>query len=121
MIVRVNVRGSVWAKKCKGVKTGVVTTEITFDDYKDCVLKGTEKHVTQNVFRSRAHNIFTESLKKKALCAKDDKRVILGDGIRTLPIGHWRTKHPALHDLNIDAKKISEKGTLINLAYNRIK
>lgn len=107
-------------KKCKGVKTGVVTTEITFNDYRGCVLKGTEKYITQNVFRSRAHNVFTENLKKKALCAKDDKRVILKDGIQTLPIGHWRTKHPDLHNINIDVKKISEKGCLINLAYNAI-
>ena len=107
-------------KKCKGVKTGVATTEITFNDYRDCVLKGTEKHITQNVFRSRAHNLFTESLYKKALCAKDEKRIISGDGIRTLPIGHWRTKHPDLHDVNINVKKISEKGSLMNLTYNVI-
>ena len=107
-------------KKCKGVKTKVVRTEITFDDYKSCVLEGTEKHVTQNVFRSRAHNLFTESLHKKALCAKDDKPVILEDGIRTLPIGHWRTKHQSLHTIDFDTKKLVEKGSLMNLAYNAI-
>ena len=30
---------------------------------------------------------------KKALSAKDDKRMICEDGIKTLAIGHWRTKY----------------------------
>ena len=77
-------------KKNKGIKKAVICKHITFDDYKACVLDGTVKHVTQNTIRSRAHNVLTESLHKKALCARDDKRVVLGDGIHTLPIGHWR-------------------------------
>ena len=78
-------------KKDKGIKKAVIKTEITFDDFRDCVLSGVVKHVTQNTIRSRKHEVFTESLHKKALCPKDNKRVILEDGVHTLPIGHWRT------------------------------
>ena len=82
--------GGTEKKKDKGIKKAVIKKEITFDDFKDCVLNGVVKHVTQNTIRSRKHEVFTESLNKKALCPKDDKRVILEDGIHTLPIGHRR-------------------------------
>ena len=74
-------------KKCKGVKKAVVKKRITFEDYKNCVLNKAQKFITQNMIRSRAHNVFTESLHKRALSAEDDKRVVLEDGINTLPIG----------------------------------
>ena len=82
--------GGTEKKKDKGIKKAVIKIQITFDDFKDCVLNGVVKHVTQNTIRSRKHEVFTESLCKKALCPKDDKRVILEDGINTLPIGHVR-------------------------------
>ena len=44
-----------------------------------------------NVIRSHRHELFTEEIKKIALSANDDKRVILEDGIHTLAHGHWRT------------------------------
>ena len=89
-------------------------------DYKHCVLGGKGKIMEQTNFRSHKHEMFTERVRKVAFSSYDDKRVVLDDRIRTLPIGHWRTKHPDLHDINIDAKKISEKESLSNLAYNAI-
>ena len=77
-------------KKNKGIKKVVIRKHISFDDYKDCVLNGSVKHVRQNTIRSRAHKVFTELLYKKALGPADDKRVVLEDGIHTLPIGHTR-------------------------------
>ena len=65
--------------------------------------------------------MYTEQISKTALSPKDDKRVILSDGIRTPPIGHWRTKHKNLEDIEINTKKLAEKGTLMNLAYNAVK
>ena len=79
-------------KKDKGIKKVVIRKNISFDDYKECVLSGLVKHVTQNTIRSRAHDVFMESLFKKALCPSDDKRVVLEDGIHTLLIGHRRTE-----------------------------
>ena len=84
--------GGTEKKKDKGIKKAVIKKEITFDDFKDCVLNGVVKHVTQNTIRSRKHEVFTESLHKKALCPKDDKRVVLEDGIHTLPIGHAKLR-----------------------------
>ena len=65
--------------------------------------------------------MFTEQIKKVALSPKDDKRVILSDGIRTLPIGHWRTKHKGLENIQLNLKKLAQKGSLMNLALYSIK
>jgi hypothetical protein len=37
------------------------------------------------------HEIYSETVKKVALNAFDDKRVIQADGISTLAIGHYKT------------------------------
>ena len=60
-------------KKCKGVKKYVVKKRITLEDYKNCLFTKKEKQRTMNTFRSRKHNIYTESITKTALSADDDK------------------------------------------------
>ena len=47
---------------------------------------------TMNIIRSRFHNIFTETVNKVSLSADDDKRVVMGDKISTLAIGHYRAE-----------------------------
>ena len=44
-----------------------------------------------NVFRSHKHNMYSEEINKVALCARDDKRVVLQDGNNTLAHGHFRS------------------------------
>ena len=75
-------------KKKKGIKKAVIGKDLCYDDYEE-TLNSTIKHVTQTTTTSRAHNHV--SLHKKALYPRDDKRVVLDDGIHTQPIGHWRT------------------------------
>ena len=104
-------------KKCKGIKKSVVKKELTIEDYGECVLGGKGKTLEQVNFRSYEHKIFTERVQKVALFPYDDKRVVLEDGIRTLPIGHWRTRHPALQDLQVAPPR---EGTLANLALNAL-
>ena len=79
-------------KKCKGVKKSVVKKQLSIEDYKDCVFKRNVHYRSMNVFRSRKHDVYTESVNKVALSANDDKRIICEDGIHTLAIGHWRSK-----------------------------
>ena len=106
-------------KKCKGTKKAFVKRELDIEDYKNCVLNEKRKSVKQTQFRSYEHDVFTERITKIALSPYDDKRVISPDGIKTLPIDHWKTKHPFLHDVNnMDVKKLFEKVNLMNLAYN---
>ena len=108
-------------KKCKGTKQTVVKKGITIEDYKDCIFNHETKNIMQTCFRTHKHEMFTEQINKIALSPKDDKRVILPLGIKTLPIDHWRTKHQSLHDIEMNIKKLSEKESLMNLAYNAIK
>ena len=79
-------------KKDKGIKKAVIKKQITFDDYRDCVLKGDCKYVKQHMIRSRKHELHTEQLFKMALQPNDDKRIILEDGVHTLPIRHVKLR-----------------------------
>ena len=60
---------------------------------------------------------------KVALTSADNKRIIIPNDPehRTLAPGHWRAKHPALYNVDINLKKLSEKGSLMDLAYNAIR
>ena len=84
------------AKKCKGVKKGVVKKEITLEDYEKCLFTKENQERTMNAIRTRKHNIHTESITKIALSANDDKRIILEDGINTLTIGHYKIENKKL-------------------------
>ena len=78
-------------KKCKGVKQYVVKKHITIDDYKKCLFSKQSQLRVMNTIRSRQHNIGTERINKTVLSAYDDKRIVLEDGINTLPYGHKDT------------------------------
>ena len=79
-------------KKCKGVKKYVVRNHITHEDYKESLFSGESQLRTMNTIRSRKHNVGSERVNKTALSADDDKRIILEDGIRTLAIGHYKSR-----------------------------
>ena len=75
-------------KKCKGIKKVVVKKQISFEDYKECLLSKQPQMRKMNVIRSHQHEIFSETVNKIALAADDDKRIILDDGISTLAFGN---------------------------------
>ena len=75
-------------KKCKGIKKVVVKKQISFEDYKECLLSKQPQMRKMNVIRSHQHEIFSETVNKIALVADDDKRIILDDGISTLVLGN---------------------------------
>ena len=78
------------SKRCKGVKKNVVKKEIMHEDFKATLFSGVRQIRNQNLIKSKGHNVFTEKMKKIALSADDDKRIVLDDGVSTLAIGHWR-------------------------------
>ena len=110
-------------KKCKGVKKSVVKSTITTDQYEDCLLNDETYRVKFNILRSRKHDITTECVTKVALSADDNKRIVTPNDPehRTLAIGHWRTRHPALYEAEINTDELFRKGCLMNLAYNAIR
>jgi len=62
-------------KKCKGTKKCVVKKRITFEDYKNVYETGKIQYRTQQRFVSEKHRVYTQSLRKVALSANDDKRI----------------------------------------------
>ena len=77
-------------QKAKGVKKCMIKKSLRHENFVRCLKTGNSQMRKQSIFRSRDHHIFTENMTKIALCARDDKRTILKDGISTLALGHWR-------------------------------
>ena len=79
-------------KKCKGIKKAVVSKNISFQDYKNCLKKRQDQYISMNIIRSHNHTLWTEEVNKIALSADDDKRVIMDDGIHTYAYGHKKLR-----------------------------
>jgi hypothetical protein len=72
----------------KGVKNRYIVKNVLHDAYLRTLRKETIEHGKYRLFRSRAHRIETVKCCKVALCAYDDKRYVLEDGVATLAYGH---------------------------------
>ena len=78
-------------KKSKGVKRKIVKEELSYQDYKDIVLKPKKRIFRDfNNIESIKHQVTTTKKRKPALSAFDDKRFILDDGVNTRSHGHFR-------------------------------
>ena len=77
-------------QKAKGVKKCMIRKSLRHENFKKCLMTGESQMRKQSFFRSRGHHLFTENMVKIALNAEDDKRIVLGNGIDTLALGHWR-------------------------------
>ena len=75
-------------QKAKGTKK----EHLNHDDYGECLNKLNSICVSQNIIRSKAHNVKSYHLIKTALTAFDTKRWILEDNIHTLAHGHYLTR-----------------------------
>jgi len=78
-------------KRAKGAKKSVVKFELSFEDYKKCLFEGEDVYKIGNRIQSFKHELYSISANKKVLSSSDDKRLILDDGIATLPWGHYKT------------------------------
>lgn len=76
-------------KKAKGIKSYVIKSKITFEDYVDCLFNNTEMSHRQNSIRSFGHVVFSINQQKTSLSPYDDKRFLLQDSVKTLPWGHF--------------------------------
>ena len=75
-------------KKAKGTKKCVIKRMIKFNDYKNSVLNGEVILKSQQRFKSKGHDVYTENINKIALSSNDDKRLIASDKITSYPNGY---------------------------------
>lgn len=80
-------------KKCKGVKSLCVKTDIKHQDYKDALFNLNVKTVNFNTIQSKSHNITSTNVSKIAISPYDDKRLLCKDNNHTYAIGHYRVKN----------------------------
>ena len=80
-------------KKAKGVSKVVVKKNISFDDYKNCVLKNEPKNVKVNAIRTVKMMNYSLTQNKLALSNKDDKRV--WKNTTSTAWGHFRNEEVA--------------------------
>ena len=78
--------------KCKGIGKMAVKSQLTHTSYRDCVLQSQRSVVKTYTLRSYNHRLYTLRQVKLALQNFDDKRWLCGDGINTLPYGHYATR-----------------------------
>jgi hypothetical protein len=78
-------------KKAKGISKIHVKKRLAFDDFKKCLFKQ-EAIPLDKIYGFQSHlmKMYSMEYSKKALDFKDNKRILLEDGISTLAIGHWR-------------------------------
>ena len=78
--------------KCKGVKTSVAKKQLNINMYRDVLFGRNTKSVSQNGIRSYSHQLYTETITKTALSARDDKVYICDDNVNTRNFGHYLNK-----------------------------
>ncbi|XP_050505347.1 uncharacterized protein LOC126883727 [Diabrotica virgifera virgifera] len=76
-------------KKAKGTKYNIVKNVIKFDDYVNCLNDFKEQTATQHSIQSYSHNVYSIEQTKIALSPYDDKRYLIPNSFRTLPLGHY--------------------------------
>ena len=72
-------------KKAKGTKKCVIKIILKFNYYKNCLLNNKTILKSQQIFKSEAHNKYTEEINKIALSNNDDKRLQTFDKIKSYP------------------------------------
>lgn len=76
--------------KAKGISNKVVGTDLTHQDYVDCVTQIAKgKELVTSSIRSYNHQVYTNSVSIAGLNPFDDKRYVL-HGVNTFALGHYR-------------------------------
>ena len=75
-------------KKAKGTKKCVIKRMIKFDDYKNCLLNDEIVLKSQQRFKSKRHDVYTENINKIALISNDVKRLTASDKITSYSYGY---------------------------------
>ena len=61
---------------------------LKFEDYRKCLFGKELMLKSQQRFKSKNHEVFTENINKIALSSNDDKRIVALDRIMSYPYGY---------------------------------
>ena len=74
-------------KKAKGIKKCVIKRGLKYNNYKYCLLYNEIKLKSQQRFKSKGHNVYTEEVNMIALSSNDGKRLQIFDRISSYSYG----------------------------------
>ena len=75
--------------KAKGIQYAI-TAKLKHEDYLKQLEAPHENRLTNRRIGSKLHQIYSIEFEKSGLCALDDKRILLDDGISTLAYAHYK-------------------------------
>ena len=75
-------------KKAKETKKCIIKKMIKFNDYKKCLLDDEVILMSQQIFISKKHDVYTENINKIALSNNDDKTIVSSNKISSYPYGY---------------------------------
>ena len=75
-------------KKAKGTKKCITKKMIKFNDYKKCLLDDKVILKSQQRFKSKKHDVYTENNNKITLSNNNDKRIVSLNKISSYPYGY---------------------------------
>lgn len=102
-------------KKAKGIKKSIVKNNICFDDYIECLETWKHKIISQNLIRSKEHNVYSLTQEKIALSPHDDKRYLVSGTFETLPWDHYSINKRKTEEPDEPRKKITILETLLTM------
>ena len=76
-------------KKAKGTKKCIIKKMLKFEDYKKCLFGNESMLKSQQRFKSKNHEVYTENIIKIAFSSNDDKRIVPLDRITSYPYGYY--------------------------------
>jgi len=79
-------------KVCKGTTRKIFENNISFDDYKKCLLGAVPQMREINLIRNHGHQMYAETVNKVALSANDNKQIIRDDRIHNYACGHYAAR-----------------------------
>ena len=94
------------AKRAKGIQRAAMV-DIRHADYLAQLQVAVENYVNIRRIGQKHHRVFTVEGVKRGLCAFDDKRYLLGDGIHTYAHGHYKIREEQTRPLDLDVETMS--------------
>ena len=97
-------------QRCKGIQRAA-QKKLKHADYLAQLHRPTENLTINRRIGSKLHQLYTWESKKRGLCAYDDKRFLLEDGVQSLAFGHRDITARVHNDLRPEGTMLIVTGT----------